>query len=78
MGNEVETVLYLAGASLITATHGCVGVRSVGMVVTEPSLIRPHRAVSEPRPLAHALAHLGVLLHCRHASWGELYSWSLA
>lgn len=29
-GNEVETALYLAATSLITATHGHVGERPVG------------------------------------------------
>lgn len=47
-------------------------------MVTKSSLIRPHRAISEPRPHAHALVHLGVLLHWGNASSGELCSWPLA
>lgn len=59
MGNEVEAALYLAGTSLIIATHGHVEAREWGTAVTEPSLTSPHGAVSEPH--AHALAHLGDL-----------------
>lgn len=42
MGNEVETALYLAGTSLITATHGHVGARPVGD--------SSHRTISNQAP----------------------------